>query len=610
MCPTGAINVDTDSVTHKCSSNPCVDSDVDDALCCQASCATHTCTTAGMVLISNATTTLLPATDAERETTCCEAGYCGPDEKVVGHECTECPAGKTSTGSHDRTGTDTECDATECGPNENVVSNECTACAPGKTSTGYHDASGADTECDATTCGANEKVVSNECTLCEPGTTSTGSHNAAGEDTECDDTECGPNEKVVSNVCTACDPGKTSTGFHVASGDDTECDSTYCGVNEKVVSNQCTLCDPGKTSTGSHDASGEDTTCDATMCGINEMVVSNQCTACPEGQTSTGSHNAAGSDTTCDPEVVALSYTIGTYNMNTCPEGSVALSSSSDCEEAATALGYPYPEAAGDWSSSPGGCHYESSEGNVYYNSNAGTATSWGALVCRLSYTVSSFNVNACPDGSSAISTSSECQIAAGDLGYTYESSGDWSTSPSGCHYESSEGKVYYNSNAGSAQSWGAVICRQAALWAQEGEDYTRCSEVGNCFTTTSTQLECQNLAVASGFAYYAFDEGRGCCNIAATCTLDTPVGNPWKVFRNTEALWPQEGGDYTRCQEVGGCTTTTSSQVECQDLAVASGFAYIAYDASRGCCNIAASCTHDTRGGSMSNPWKVFHQR
>merc|ERR1719169_87792 len=87
---------------------------------------------------------------------CSQAAKCGPNEKVGGNECTECPAGKTSTGYHDRTGADTECDATECGANENVVAHECTACPPGTTSTGWHDASGADTECDATTCGTNE----------------------------------------------------------------------------------------------------------------------------------------------------------------------------------------------------------------------------------------------------------------------------------------------------------------------------------------------------------------------------------------------------------------------------------------------------------------------
>ena len=40
--------------------------------------------------------------------------------------------------------------ATECGPNEKVVNHVCTACPSGKTSTGNHDASGSDTTCEAT----------------------------------------------------------------------------------------------------------------------------------------------------------------------------------------------------------------------------------------------------------------------------------------------------------------------------------------------------------------------------------------------------------------------------------------------------------------------------
>ena len=74
---------------------------------------------------------------------------CGANEKVVSNACVTCPAGKTSTGSHDASGEGTKCDATRCGPKEKVVSNVCTACPTGKISTGSHDASGEDTACEA-----------------------------------------------------------------------------------------------------------------------------------------------------------------------------------------------------------------------------------------------------------------------------------------------------------------------------------------------------------------------------------------------------------------------------------------------------------------------------
>ncbi len=48
--------------------------------------------------------------DASGVDTTCDAMSCGDNEKVVNHECTMCPAGKTSTGSHDASGVDTTCD--------------------------------------------------------------------------------------------------------------------------------------------------------------------------------------------------------------------------------------------------------------------------------------------------------------------------------------------------------------------------------------------------------------------------------------------------------------------------------------------------------------------
>merc|ERR1719181_1577703 len=172
-------------------------------------------------------------------------------------------------------------------------------CPAGKTSTGSHDASGKDTTCDATYCDTNEKVVNHVCTACPAGKTSTGKHDASGKDTTCDATSCGTNEKVVAHVCTACPTGKISMGQHDASGPDTTCGAISCGPNKKVVKHKCTTCPAGKTSTGSHDASGKDTTCDATSCGANENVVGHVCTACPAGKTSEGSHDASGIDTTC-----------------------------------------------------------------------------------------------------------------------------------------------------------------------------------------------------------------------------------------------------------------------------------------------------------------------
>jgi len=103
-------------------------------------------------------------------------------------------------------------------------------CPAGKTSTGSHDASGGNTTCEATKCGANEKVAAHVCVECPAGKTSTGSHDASGGDTTCETTMCGENEKVVNHVCVECPAGKTSTGNHDASGNDTTCEAASCNV--------------------------------------------------------------------------------------------------------------------------------------------------------------------------------------------------------------------------------------------------------------------------------------------------------------------------------------------------------------------------------------------
>jgi len=59
----------------------------------------------------------------------------------------ECPAGKTSTGSHDASGGNTACEATLCSVNERVSGNECVACTVGKANPAGNDASGSDTTC-------------------------------------------------------------------------------------------------------------------------------------------------------------------------------------------------------------------------------------------------------------------------------------------------------------------------------------------------------------------------------------------------------------------------------------------------------------------------------
>ena len=89
-----------------------------------------------------------------------------------------------------------------------LINNKCETCPAGKTSTGSHNASGGDATCDATTCGANKKIVNNKCETCPAGKTSTGSHDASGGDqhdasggnTVGEATTCGPNEKVVNHA--------------------------------------------------------------------------------------------------------------------------------------------------------------------------------------------------------------------------------------------------------------------------------------------------------------------------------------------------------------------------------------------------------------------------
>jgi len=73
QCPDGTHVLVDDPASTDCDGNPCIDNSANDALCCEASCASHTCTTEGHSLKADAATTVLPATDVDRETTCCEA---------------------------------------------------------------------------------------------------------------------------------------------------------------------------------------------------------------------------------------------------------------------------------------------------------------------------------------------------------------------------------------------------------------------------------------------------------------------------------------------------------------------------------------------------------
>jgi len=165
---------------------------------------------------------------------------CGLNEKVLNHVCTECPSGKTSTGNHDASGSNTTCDATMCGPNEKVVNHACMACPAGKTSTGDHDASGPNTTCDATMCGPNEKVVNHVCTECPSGRTSTGSHDASGLDTSCVAdyhwaADGAPANRKGGHQEDECEPNIASAaGVRCCDHDANTCDSYCPGVQIKT----------------------------------------------------------------------------------------------------------------------------------------------------------------------------------------------------------------------------------------------------------------------------------------------------------------------------------------------------------------------------------------
>jgi len=91
MCASGALKADQSTLS--CTSDPCVDGDADDELCCEAAmCSTYTCAD-NEHLISASETTEQGATPA---TTCCEATY------VVGTDGgNECPSGATAVSEDD-----------------------------------------------------------------------------------------------------------------------------------------------------------------------------------------------------------------------------------------------------------------------------------------------------------------------------------------------------------------------------------------------------------------------------------------------------------------------------------------------------------------------------
>ena len=80
-------------------------------------------------------------------------------------------------------------------------------------------------------------------------------------------------------------------------------------------------------------------------------------------------------------------------------------------------------------------------------------------------YPFGSLGSNACPTGSSAVSTASDCQAAAAGLGLTWKGTEEASDGPKSCYETASGNAVYFNVHStGGGKASARPICEAACV--------------------------------------------------------------------------------------------------------------------------------------------------
>ena len=130
---------------------------------------------------------------------------------------------------------------------------------------------------------------------------------------------------------------------------------------------------------------------------------------------------------------------IGQLATTSCPQGSSAITTESECEDAASALGKTYDKPDG-FGEGPVGCVDESDglKRGMAFNTHATTSEHMDqSPVCLARFAIGHLGTTSCPYGTSAITTSTECEDAASALGKTYDKPDGFGEGPVGCVDES-----------------------------------------------------------------------------------------------------------------------------------------------------------------------------
>merc|ERR1719326_987600 len=215
------------------------------------------------------------------------------------------------------------------------------------------------------------------------------------------------------------------------------------------------------------------------------------------------------------------------------------------------------------------------------------------------------------------------CQAEAEAAGHSYY---QWAPDSSSCNTAATCSPYI----TGTSWSWQIYHCpggdctgteatETVKTWSLIADDNSKCANDGEYEVTD--QAACQADAEAAGHHYYNWYSANSRCGTAATCNSPiTGTSWAWQIYEMSEvaaaaseALWPQDGEDNSRCQEDTTCSITTDNggiecpcditQAECQSNAVAGGASYYVFDAARGCCQWFATCTPNT---GTSNEWKI----
>jgi len=166
-----------------------------------------------------------------------------------------------------------------------------------------------------------------------------------------------------------------------------------------------------------------------------------------------------------------------------CPVGTM-VDAKDECEIAGPALGYPFKKVVstdvpegGTGQARPAGCFWDKSGGSYYNTVLTAWAGKWGGVgaICKAptpeptpepttpvpTYITGSVSTNTCPQGSTEIGSSDECNAAGVSLGLSFRDSLNSDSEPGGC-YRNKHGRTRYNSAEGNSKEGNTPICKQA----------------------------------------------------------------------------------------------------------------------------------------------------